>query len=145
MSDHRDDGKLRSYVWQLINQAEVRLVGISQAALRAELFDVMRIWFEETNSWQESINFTIVPNVLDYHIVPSSGRIIRLLGVIDKNNVTQPGLMPSLGTVTFSQFYSDVQTFTARVVLNVEQPFWNRGIPQFPSWVLPQCGHYILA
>ncbi len=145
MSDHRDDGKLRSYAWQLLNQAELRLVGISQAALRAELFDVMRIWFDETNSWQESINFTVVPNVLDYPIVPSSGRIIRLISVGDQNNTSQPGFMPSLGTISFIQPYSSLQTLTARVVLNVEHPFENRGIPQFPSWVLPQWGHYILS
>jgi len=144
MSDHRDDGKLRSYVWQLLNQAEMRLVGVSQAALRAELYDTMRVFFDETNAWQESIKFNVVKDVLDYPIVPSYGRIIRLLGVVDQNRTSQPGIMPTLGIVSFQNPYSDTQLFTARVVLNVDAPFENRGVPQFPAWVLPQWGHYIL-
>lgn len=144
MSDHRDDGRLRPYVWQLLNQAEMRLVGVSQAALRAEFYDTMRIWFDETNCWQESIKFNVVKDVLNYPIVPSSGRITRLLGVVDQNKISQPGIMPTLGIVSFQNPYSDTQTFTARVVLNVDTPFENRGVPQFPSWVIPQWGHYIL-
>lgn len=152
MSDHRDDGRLRSYVLQLLNQAEVRLLGISQAALRAELYDVMRTWFDETNSWQESIPFALVPNVTDYPIVPSAGRIMRFVGVVDGNNVSLPGLMPQLGTVSFRSDFIVTQTairgsaslVTARVVLNVDAPFENHGIPSFPSWVLPTWGVYIL-
>lgn len=151
MSDHRDDGRLRDYVLQLLNQAEVRLPGISQAALRAEFYDVMRIWFDETNSWQESISFNVVPNVLDYPIVPSSGQIIRLIGVVDKNNIPQPNaLMPIPGIVSFTSLYptggafGSVQQMTARVVNNVTAPFSNRGIPQFPSGVLEQWGRYLL-
>jgi len=100
MSDHRDDGRLRAYCLQLLNQAEVRLLGISQAALRAEFYDTMRTWFDETNCWQESIDFAIVPNVLDYPIVPTSGRIMRFVGVIDGNFVSLPATMPQLGTVS---------------------------------------------
>ncbi len=152
MSDHRTDGQLESYVLQLLNQAEVRLTGISQAALRAELFDTMRTWFDETNCWQESIDFAVVPNVLNYPIVPSLGRIIRLLGVIDGNFVGQPAFMPDIGTISFRFDYIQTQTaqrgnaavMTARVVLNVDGPFENHGIPQFPSWVLPIWGTYIL-
>ncbi len=145
MSDHRDDGKLRANALQLLNQAEVRLTGISQAALRAELYDVMRIWFDETNQWQESIDFNVVPNVLDYPIVPNDGMIIRLIGVIDQNKVPQTNaLMPVPGIVSFTNQFSNVQTFTARVVKNVCSPFDNRGIPRFPSSVLDIWGHYIL-
>lgn len=152
MSDHRDGGNLRPYVLQLLNQAEVRLTGISQAALRAEFFDVMRVWFDETNCWQESIQFAVTPNVIDYPIVPTEGRIVRMVGVIDSNLVSQPALMPKLGTVSFTNDYIQTQTanrgqqaiMTARVVLNVDGPFENHGIPQFPSWVLPTWGTYIL-
>jgi hypothetical protein len=149
MSDHRDDGRLRADVWQLLNQAEVRLPGISQAALRAELYDVMRIWFDETNSWQESINFLIVPNTTDYPIVPTEGRITRLLYVIDKNLVPQPASMPVRGIVSFRAPYNlqpgqSGQTMTARVVKNVTEPFTNRGIACFPTSVLQDWGHYIL-
>jgi hypothetical protein len=152
MSDHRDDGRLRDYALQLLNQAEVRLLGISQAALRAEFYDVMRTWFDETNCWQESIKFAIVPHVIDYPIVPSSGRILRFVGVVDGNNISLPGLMPQLGTVSFRNDFIMMQSaisgnsaiVTARVVLTVDAPFQNHGIPIFPSWVLPAWGTYIL-
>ena len=152
MSDHRDDGRLRAYALQLLNQAEVRLLGISQAALRAEFYDTMRTWFDETNCWQENIKFAIVPNVLDYPIVPTSGRIIRFLAAYDANYSPLPATMPQLGTVSFAPFFMMTQSaisgnssiVTARVVLNVDAPFENRGIPQFPSWVLPTWGTYIL-
>jgi hypothetical protein len=152
MSDHRDDGRLLPYVLQLLNQAEVRLLGISQAALRAEFYDVMRTWFDETNCWQESIDFAIVPNVIDYPIVPSQGRILRFVGAIDGNYSPLPARMPRLGTVSFRPDFIMTQSaisgnssiVTARVVLTVDAPFENRGIPQFPSWVLPTWGTYIL-
>lgn len=152
MSDHREAGRLRAYALQLLNQAEVRLLGISQAALRAEFYDTMRVWFDETNCWQESIQFAIVPNVVDYPIVPSAGRIMRFIGVVDGNFVSLPALMPQLGTVSFRNDFILTQSaisgqssiVTARVVLNVDAPFENHGIPSFPSWVLPTWGTYIL-
>ena len=112
----------------------------------------MRTWFDETNCWQESIQFAIVPNVIDYPIVPSSGRILRFVGVVDGNNCSLPGLMPDLGKVSFRNDFIMMQSaisgnsalVTARVVLTVDAPFENHGIPVFPSWVLPTWGTYIL-
>jgi len=108
-------------------------LGISQAALRAEFYDTMRTWFDETNCWQENIKFAIVPNVLDYPIVPTSGRIIRFLAAYDANYSPLPATMPQLGTVSFAPFFMMTQSaisgnssiVTARVVLNVDAPFEN--------------------
>jgi hypothetical protein len=130
--------------WQkLIGQANVALSGASRAALQVQLFDVLQEFFDRSNCWQEAINFTVIPNTLEYPLRPLTGRILRLYGVVDQNNVAQQAVMPVIGTVQFLYPYTNTQPMTAVVVKNVADPF-ECYPPHIPEWVLPAHGIGIL-
>jgi hypothetical protein len=119
------------------------LTGASDALLRVQLFDTLEEFFDGSNCWMESIQFTVVPDLLDYKLYPVSGRIIRLDSVIDQNNVPQSVVMPEVGTVRFQYPYTDVQPMVANVVKNVTDPL-SCFPPHIPDWVLPAHGLKIL-
>jgi len=101
---------------QLMNQARTRLVGVSDAGLKGELFDVFKEFFNTSSCWFEDITLNIVANTTAYNIVPTGGQIIRLAGVFDVNNLPQPAIMPELGLIHFRHPYNVAQVFTATVV-----------------------------
>src|SRR6059058_2662992 len=119
----------QAFLLQLINQAQVHLLGSSKAGIKAELFDTFREFFNDSSCWLEDITFVVVPTSTSYELSPSGGRIIRLAGVVDSNKTPQSALMPTIGTITFSNSYSSVQMMVATVVKNVDHPFKHRGVP----------------
>jgi hypothetical protein len=131
------------YWTKLLGQANVILTGASDAELRVQLFDVLEEFFRDSNCWTEEINFTVIPDTLVYPLVPLSGRILRLSGVVDQNNIPQPAVMPDIGTVRFLYPYTNTQSMTAIVVKNVTDPLMCNP-PYIPEWVLPAYGHGIL-
>lgn len=131
------------YWAKLIGEANVILSGASDAQLRVMLFDVLEEFFDSSNCWQEEIVFTVIPDTLDYKLQPLSGRILRLYGVIDQNNVPQPAIMPHIGEVRFQYPYTTTQPMTAFVVKTVTDPL-ECFPPYIPDWVLPAFGRGIL-
>jgi hypothetical protein len=128
-----------NYWNKLLGQAAVSLSGSSDAALRVQLYDTLEEFFDGSNCWQETINFTVIPDTLDYTLTPITGRILRLNGVIDQNNVAQPAVMPQIGTVHFLYPYTNTQPMTAVVVKTVTDPL-KCFPPHIPDWVLPAHG-----
>jgi hypothetical protein len=133
-----------AFIRQLLDQAQSRLTGSSLAALKAELFDVYREFFNDTSCWTEDIPLAIVPNTTSYPISVSEGQIIRLIGVVDGNTFPQPALMPEIGTIVFRDKYSVAQTFTVTVAKNIDWPKPGCEIPIAPSWLLAVWGVGIL-
>jgi hypothetical protein len=146
----------RAHMTLVINQVQVKLVGASMPAIKAELFDVIREFLDDSSSWIESIQFWVLPNTLDYPLTPSGGQIIRLAGVVDTNNVPQQALMPTLGTVSFLYNYSQSQLMTAGVIKTVDcPPYYGvsspndigrgdpQGLPVVPDWLFPIYGKII--
>jgi hypothetical protein len=131
------------YWAKLIGQALVTLPGASDALLRVQLFDTLEEFFDGSNCWLESIPFTVVADLQDYKIYPVSGRILRLDGVVDQNNVPQNALMPEIGTVRFLYPYNTTQPMTATVVKTVTDPL-SCFPPHIPEWILPVHGLKIL-
>ena len=72
-----------------------------------------------------------------------SGRILRLYGVIDQNNVPQQAVMPEVGTIQFLYPYSNPQPMMASVVKTVTDPLFCFP-PNIPDWMLPVHGLGIL-
>jgi hypothetical protein len=129
------------YWAQLMGQAQVSLSGASKIGLRVQLFDTLQRFFDESNCWQEIIRFTVIPDTLDYPLVPmKGGRILRLLGVLDQLAVPQSAIMPEIGTVQFLYPYTDVQEMTAVVIKTVTDPL-SCFPPGVPEWLLPT--HYL--
>lgn len=132
------------YWAKLLGQAGVVLSGASDAEIKVQLFDVLQEFFDGSNCWQESMKFTVIPDTLDYHLIPLTGRILRLYGVLDQNNVPQPAVMPIIGVVRFLYPYTNPQPMTATVVKSVTDPFLCHP-PHIPDWFLPAYGLGILS
>jgi hypothetical protein len=143
MSKH-DDEMLRNYWAKLFGQAQVSLRGASETELQVQLFDVLEDFFDGSNLWQEPIQFTVVPNTQDYELKPLSGRIIRLLDVLDQNSSPQPAVMMNIGVVHFLYPYTETQTMTAIVIKTVTDPL-TCFPPYIPDWIVPVYGRVFLA
>lgn len=136
----------KSDLQHLLNQAKTKLVGASEAAMKAELYDVLNEFFNGSNAWQEAIPVPIIPDETVYDIVPSQGgQIIRLVGVLDVNGFPQSAVMAQFGTLTFANPYNQAQTFQAVVAKNVTRPVGKDFVPDAPSFALSIYGTTILA
>lgn len=121
---------------RFMNEARVKLPGASDTGIKLELFQVLGEFFHDSSAWTQNINVNILPNVVDYDLVPDEGRIIRLAGVVDANNTPQGALMPSFGTLSIEFPQQTPQVWTATVVLDVDLPTTRDAIPIAPYWVL---------
>lgn len=135
---------MREYWTKLMGQAQVMLTGASDAELRVMLFDVLDEFFDGSNCWQENIGVTVLPDTLEYPLIPLTGAIRRLYGVLDQNNVPQPAVMPIIGVLRFMYPYNNPQEMTATVVKSVTDPLLCNP-PHVPEWVLPAHGRGILS
>lgn len=139
---------------QLITQATAKLVGVSIAAMEAEMYDVLSEFFNDSSCWTEKITGQYVPNVVAYSFTPSEGQIIRFTGASDWGPVTPPdifaaispgtpapltlpALMPHRGTIILSGIPSTTGFMQAGFVLNCSLPATRKGPPIAPDWVLP--------
>jgi hypothetical protein len=128
----------------LMDQARVKLLGASDAQLKAELYDVFHEFFDMSSSWTDQLTVPIVAGITTYVLTPDEGYIIRLAGVEDANKFTQPAIMPEVGTIVLRDPPNLNQTFTAFVVLNVVRPTTKDGFPIVPEYTLPLWGPGIL-
>jgi hypothetical protein len=131
------------YWAKILGQALVAVPGASDALLRVQLFDTLEEFFDGSNCWLEAIKFVVTPDLLDYQLFPQSGRILRLDGVVDQNNVTQSAIMPLPGQVRFLFPYTNSQPMTAVVVKTVTDPLLCFP-PHIPEWMLSMHGLKIL-
>ncbi|HEX6825745.1 MAG TPA: hypothetical protein VF077_05445 [Nitrospiraceae bacterium] len=138
-----DISESERYWASLMGQATVILASVSEAELQVQLFDVLREFFGDSNCWYEFIPFTVIPDCLDYPLAPYSGRILRLSGVFDQNNVPQNAVMPEIGKVHFLYPYTNTQPMVAAVVKTVTDPLCCFP-PGIPEWTLPVHGNGIL-
>jgi hypothetical protein len=123
---------------QLLDLARVKLIGVSDAALKAELFTVLDEFFKDSSCWTETVQVQIVANTTLYNVVPNGGQIVRLAGVVDVNNIPQPAIMPEIGTIQFGHAYNNPATFYASLVKTVSLPTGKNDIPVIPDWVIQQ-------
>jgi hypothetical protein len=84
---------------RMIDQVRTELLGASKEGIKQAIFRAYREWFDLSNSWQEQVDFTIVPNVQTYLLTSAeipSGQPLRLLGVYDNNLIPWPAAMPNM-------------------------------------------------
>lgn len=132
----------------LFNAARVRLAGASDAQIKAEFYDCMQEFLDNSAAWTEVIQINILPNTQDYNVTPSQGQIIRLQRVVNVNLTNQPASMPAFdaygATIHFLNPYSQNDTFWATVVKNIALPTGKYMIPEMPDWILPRFGYRIV-
>jgi hypothetical protein len=127
------------YWKKLLGQAKVSLTGASDVELKVQLFEVLQEFFDGSNCWQEAIKITVIPDTLDYPVMPLCGRVLRLNAVLDQHNVPQQAVMPELGVVRFLYPYTQIQPMTVTVIKTVTDPF-TCFPPGIPDWILPMHG-----
>ena len=122
---------------RLMDNARVRLPGAIDTAIQLELFAVLNEFFQDSNCWYEDISLNVTPNVTSYSIVPSSTAApVRLIGVANSSNQMQMAVFDLPSTLTLIVAPSQADTFTARLVLTVDDPVSSEGFPDCPEWAL---------
>lgn len=132
---------------QLIYQGQEKCTGASVRGLTAELYDVLKEFFIDSNSWTEKVMFSAEANVTTYELTPlDGGKIIRLVGVWGPNNIFLPAVMENFGTVVLINAPTSTPTtqWMAKVVKTVGVPVDKAGKPDAPEWVLSVYGKHIL-
>lgn len=139
---------------RIINLARVKLPGSSDAAIKAEMFDVLHEFCNETNVWWEDIPITTQKNINAYNLVTSGpGELVRLISLRDANFNAWPAGMPTVGILQLSQLPSEVQivqTLTARVAkvpgsaISRDSEKGVGSLPDIPDTILPLYGPNIL-
>lgn len=125
-------------------QVRTKLSGPSDAGIKAELFEVLDEFCDETTGWQEQLSISalpatsITPNTV-YDLIPQNGgTIIRLLAVFDPNNTLLAALLPTGATsnVEVGQLHlvnpvNIPQVLTAIVAKTVLLPTQKDEVPDF--------------
>lgn len=133
---------------QLMASLRPKLPGASDAGIKVELFNVCKEFFDESCSWQEDLTLNSVADVDTYTLVPTSGQIVRLSGVVDENGLPLPAVLNGIGLrdaeIKFANPFSGVQEFTATVQKTVLIPTDKDDFPIVPDWLLPLWGGGII-
>lgn len=129
---------------RLMNSLRMRLPGALDDAIRAEYFSTVNEFFQGSNLWQTEITLSVTPGTLSYTITPPSGAVVRLVALVNGGGFPVDASMEVPGTIDLYFDPNVAQTYTATVVLTVDDPVDGEGYPAYPSWVLNKYGNEIL-
>lgn len=125
---------------RIINNAKVQLPGAITAGIQYELYNVLDELLSQSDIWTEDIFFECVQDVVDYNIVPVTGRIVHLIYLHHADtspDIAQiPALMPEPGWLKWMQAPQESEDCIVRVSLTVLDPVTRAGFPQCPAWIL---------
>lgn len=132
-------------VTRMMNNARIHLPGATDDTIRLELFNVLNDFFQQSNIWQERIDFRVHPDVLDYELAPSDvSTISSLLSIETNSGLPVAGSMMVPGELLLVQSPNEAGVYTAVVSLTVNEPTNKEGYPQIPAWILNKYGVEIL-
>lgn len=133
---------------RLLNNARIRLPGATDSALQLELFNVLNEFFQDSNVWQEAIDFGVTADdtiPTTYYIEPEAvSSIVRLLYIVNSDGGDVQGTMQIPGEIILATQPGADDTYTATVALTVNDPVTRDGYPEFPAWTLNKYGLGIL-
>lgn len=134
---------------QFVTQAMIKLPGASESGIKAELYDVLKEFFEDSNCWTEDIQFVPLANVTDYTLAPrEDGQIIRLVGTWDDKGIPVPAFMRDFAVVKMlhaPQNSGDAEhKWFSRVVKTVTLPTTRDAVPIAPTWTLKVYSIHVL-
>lgn len=130
---------------RLMDNLRIRLPGAVDTVLKLELFNTLKEFFSDSNSWYQDITFAVTPDVLSYELVPDGVcQVVRLFGAVnsDERPVNATWELPD--TINLSGSPSKADTYTARLILSVLDPTTRDDYPVFPDWTLQAYGNEIL-
>jgi len=130
---------------RLMDNLRIRLPGAVDTVLKLELFSVMNDFFQGTNCWYEDIDFPVTTDTKDYTITPSSiAAPVRLMGVVSSDQFNVKAILGLPSKLTLIAAPTKPDTFTARLVLTVNDPTTRDDYPEFPDWVINKYNNDIL-
>lgn len=132
---------------QFMNAARIKLPGASDAGIKAEFYDTLREFFEDSNAWTEDIPVQVLANTLTYQLTPrNDGQITAFIGFFDDKGIPVPAFMPEFGILQLVHTPSSKPPalYTVRVVKNVTLPTARDDTPIAPQWTLGVYYTYIL-
>lgn len=122
---------------RLMDNCRIRLPGVVDDTLKLEFYSVLNEFFQDSNSWNEDITFTVTSGVTEYPITPSGvSKIVRLIGVVNSDERYVGAVMPEQDTITLLTTPSKTEAYIARVALTVDDPLDAYGYPEYPDWAL---------
>src|SRR5688572_12679265 len=87
-----------------LTNARNHLTGASDAIIKTELFNVIREFLKDSNSWVEHVRLLVAAGTQEYVVTPRyGGQIIRLVGTRDGNKFNVNAAMPSIPTLAVYQ------------------------------------------
>jgi hypothetical protein len=137
----------------LAAQVKVKLVGVSEAGFKGELYDVLTEFFNDSSCWTQCATINAVPGTTIYPVTVTEGQIIRLNGVtaldvqpsssLPTSPAPQgtyrfiPALMGEIGLIQLKHSPNTAETYYVDLVTNVSLPTAREMMPIAPDWVLP--------
>lgn len=123
----------------LMNSVRARLPGALDEMIEQELGALLQEFFDRTNAWYEGIAFTTVLDDRTYTLTPSAGEIIRLIQVLDANDLPVNARLNATTSMTneleLDLGPSDGNAWTAYVSL---RPTAAAPLTSAPMWIWPR-------
>jgi hypothetical protein len=131
-----------------LNQARVELTGVSDAGLKAALFEVLDEIFRDSRCWHEEITINVAPpatqpttpvavaQALTYPLAVTEGQIIALKGVRNANGSFVAAVMPKVGELRLQCAPNQAQQYFVVVDKTVSLPLTRDNLPIAPDWIL---------
>lgn len=123
---------------RLMETIRPHLPGAIDVAIKQELFSVCEDFFEKTNVWKETLDFTLPANTLEVEIMPYTGRLIRLISVT-KDNIPIRGVTltdPVQGVLLFPNTNPEAGDYVSVVALTVSDPISRDAFPIVPTDIM---------
>ena len=127
-----------------MGQITTKLAGSSNSGIKAELFEVLDEFCDDTTAWQEQIALNVIPGTnlspnTVYDLVPQQGgTIIRLIAVFDPNQIPVPAFLPTgagsnleVGQLNLVNPVNTPQALTVIVAKTVLLPTSKEEVPDF--------------
>jgi hypothetical protein len=110
------------------------LPGAMDEAIRVELFGVCHEFFDLSNAWQEEIPFTMKAGKQEVEILPTAGKINRLMGVrtVDSNRPVYGSIMTAENTIRIRWAPPQDEKLIAVCAITVSDPTAKDSLPIAP-------------
>jgi hypothetical protein len=127
-------------ITRTINNAKVHLPGTTTDGIQYEFYNVLDEFLSQSEVWTEDIPFEAQQGVVDYDIVPVSGRVVNLVYCWLADGPPEigglPASMPIPGWLQLAMAPSQSKDCLVKISLTVLDPVTKAGFPVCPTWVL---------
>lgn len=119
---------------RLMDTIRPHLPGVVDQAVKLELFPTCHEFFRKSDAWRECIDFTLEAGKSTAEVTPYTGRIERLIGILQEQRQVAGVTMPDTknGVVVFPFAASNNTQYTAVVSLTVSDPVSRDAFPIVP-------------